>query len=80
MANGKGPHRNIDRKDATTLTERRPETAWEGSVESRQGTISVESSVLNAPYSFGFCFKAGAGTNPEESQRPRHRGLEEAGR
>ncbi|MGH9047847.1 MAG: OsmC family protein [Acidimicrobiales bacterium] len=45
---------------------RTAKAAWEGSLQNGDGTISVESGRLDAPYSFGSRFEAAAGTNPEE--------------
>ncbi|HEU5002345.1 MAG TPA: OsmC family protein [Actinomycetota bacterium] len=45
---------------------RTAKAAWEGSLQSGHGTISIESGRLDAPYSFGSRFETEAGTNPEE--------------
>ena len=47
---------------------------WSGDLRSGQGTVSVESGTLSAPYSFPSRFEAGTGTNPEELLAAAHAG------
>ncbi len=48
--------------------------AWEGNLEQGQGTMSLGTGGLEAPYSFTSRFEDGSGTNPEELIGAAHAG------
>jgi osmotically inducible protein OsmC len=53
---------------------RRGKAQWIGTIKEGKGTVSVESGVLEAPYSFGSRFESSSGTNPEELIAAAHAG------
>ena len=54
---------------------RKASAVWHGDLKSGRGTISTESTLLQAaPYSFGTRFENGPGTNPEELIAAAHAG------
>lgn len=56
------------------MPERTASAVWKGSVPQGQGTVSVESGILHAHYSFGSRFESAAGTDPEELLGAAHAG------
>jgi osmotically inducible protein OsmC len=56
------------------MPERTASAVWKGPVPQGQGTVSVESGLLDAQYSFGSRFESAAGTNPEELLGAAHAG------
>jgi lipoyl-dependent peroxiredoxin len=54
---------------------RNASAVWHGNLKSGKGTLSTDSTVLNAtPYSFTSRFESGSGTNPEELIAAAHAG------
>lgn len=48
------------------MTVHKAGATWQGGIKDGQGTITVESAQLQAPYSFGTRFNNDSGSNPEE--------------
>lgn len=53
---------------------RKGSAQWLGTLKEGKGTVTVESGVLEAPYSFSSRFEEGSGTNPEELIAAAHAG------
>jgi lipoyl-dependent peroxiredoxin len=55
--------------------QREATAVWRGNVESGEGSLSTESTILrDTPYSYRARFETGAGTNPEELLAAAHAG------
>ncbi|MGE5362585.1 MAG: OsmC family protein [Bacteroidota bacterium] len=53
---------------------RKANAQWNGNLKDGKGSVSTESGVLNAQYSFTSRFEEGTGTNPEELIGAAHAG------